>query len=77
MVPPAPNPQSATEKWLAEQEPQWQAAFVLEVSAPFEKAVDPLTERAWSLLMDKQRGIFKYWVDYARLHPEHVGAEGA
>ena len=43
--------------------------------SPFNKAVDPLTERAWSILKDKPNGIFKYWVDYARRHPERVGAE--
>src|SRR5437667_3338274 len=34
--------------------------------SPFEKAVDPLTEQAWSILAGKKNGIFKYWVDYAR-----------
>ena len=34
-----PKPQSATGKWLAEQEPQWRAAFAEEVSAPFGKGV--------------------------------------
>jgi serine/threonine protein kinase len=41
-APPVPDPRSATEKWIAEQEPQWQAAFDLEVSAAFEKAVAEL-----------------------------------
>jgi len=41
----------------------------------FEKAVDPLSQRAWAILKDKKKGIFKYWVDYARRHPEQVGAE--
>ena len=45
--------------------------------SPFEKAVEPLTEQAWSILKDKKNGIFKYWVDYARRHPEGVGAEDA
>ena len=42
---PAPQPppvaaaQSPTGKWLAEQEPQWQAAFAGEVTAPYEKGV--------------------------------------
>ena len=35
----APKPLSPTGKWLAEQEPQWQAAFAKEVSAPFENGV--------------------------------------
>lgn len=43
--------------------------------SPFEKAVGPLTEQAWSILKHKKNGIFKYWVDYARRHPQQVGAE--
>ena len=43
----------------------------------FEKAVEPLTQKAWSILKDKKDGIFKYWVDYARRYPEQFGAEGA
>jgi hypothetical protein len=35
-------PQSPTAKWIAEQEPQWQAAFSSEVSEPFEKGVNDL-----------------------------------
>ena len=49
---PAPMPepapvaqQSVTAKWLAEQEPQWQAAFASEVSGPFEKGVADLKSR--------------------------------
>ena len=44
-VPAAAAPQSATAKWLAEQEPQWQAAFAGEVSGPFEKGVADLNAR--------------------------------
>ena len=41
----------------------------------FERAVNPLDDRARSILADKgEMGIFKYWVDYARRHPERVGA---
>jgi len=43
----------------------------------FEKSIAPLSEQAWSILKDKPNGIFKYWVDYARRHPESVGAEDA
>jgi hypothetical protein len=43
--------------------------------SPFENAVGPLTKQAWSILKDNRNGIFKYWVDYARQHPERVGAE--
>lgn len=45
--------------------------------SPFEKAVEPLTDQAWSILKDKKLGILKYWVDYARRYPEKVGAEDA
>jgi len=42
-APPVPTaPQSTTAKWIAEQEPQWQAAFSNEVSGPFEKSVGDL-----------------------------------
>jgi hypothetical protein len=43
----------------------------------FEKSIEPLNEQAWTILKGKPRGIFKYWVDYARRHPESVGAEDA
>ncbi len=45
--------------------------------SPFEIAVGPLNERAWSILSGKTRGIFDYWIDYARQHPECVAAEDA
>ena len=45
--------------------------------SPLEKAVEPLNEQAWSILAGKPNGICKYWVDYARRHPERVGAEDA
>lgn len=45
--------------------------------SPFEKAVEPLSKQAWSILKDKKNGILKYCVDYARRHPEEVGAEDA
>src|SRR5215471_6772776 len=41
----------------------------------FEKAIDPFTKQAWAILDGKKNGILKYWVDYAREHPEGVGAE--
>jgi hypothetical protein len=41
--------------------------------SPFETATKPLTEQARSIC-DKNQGIFKYWVDYARRYPERVGA---
>jgi hypothetical protein len=39
-----------------------------------EEAVMPLNERAWALLEDRWNGIFSYWVEYARQHPDRVGA---
>jgi len=44
--------------------------------SPLEQAVDPLN-KAWLILAGKKNGIFKYWVDYARSHPENVGVENA
>jgi hypothetical protein len=40
----------------------------------FERAVGPLDKQSRSILDDKGGSIFKYWVDYARRHPERVGA---
>lgn len=43
-------------------------------TSPFEREVRPLDERARSIVDGKGGDIFKYWVDYARRHPERVGA---
>jgi hypothetical protein len=43
--------------------------------SPLEEAVAPLNEKAWALLDGQKNGIFKYWVEYARKHPDRVGAE--
>jgi hypothetical protein len=40
----------------------------------FERAVRPLDKQARSILKDKGDSIFKYWVNYARRHPERIGA---
>ena len=50
---PAPKPPSATGIWLAEQEPQWQAAFATEVTAPFEKGVGDL-KKQYATALDVQ-----------------------
>lgn len=42
--------------------------------SPLEKEVRPLTEKALAILSGKERGIFQYWIEYARRHPERVGA---
>jgi hypothetical protein len=36
--------------------------------------VMPLNRRAWAILQGRWNGIFSYWVEYARRHPERVGA---
>ena len=41
--------------------------------SPLEKAVDPLNEKAWSILDTKKNGIFAYWIDYARKYPIRIG----
>lgn len=38
------------------------------------RALRPLNERAWKLLEEQRNGIFKHWVEYARDHPDKVGA---
>jgi len=40
----------------------------------FERATEPLTRQAWSILKSRKNGIFTYWIDYARQYPERVGA---
>jgi hypothetical protein len=42
-----------------------------------EKAVDPLNRKAWAILNGKKNGIFEYWIEYARKHPDRVGGENA
>lgn len=39
-----------------------------------EQAVTPLNAKAWALLAARGNGIFSYWVEYARSHPEKLGA---
>jgi serine/threonine protein kinase len=48
--PEIPKPQSPTAKWLAEQEPQRQAAFAKEVSGPFDKGVAELKKQYLAVL---------------------------
>ena len=40
----------------------------------FERQTRPLNDKARSILASKGGSLFKYWVDYARHHPERVGA---
>ena len=42
--------------------------------SPLEKAVNPLNDQARKFLEKHKHGIFHYWVDYARNHPDGVGA---
>jgi hypothetical protein len=44
-------------------------------SSPLAAKLNPLNDRAWAILEGKELGIFKYWVDYARRHPEGVGVD--
>ena len=45
--------------------------------SPLEAAVTPLNERAWEFLEQHENGIFHYWVEYARKHPDGVGVISA
>jgi hypothetical protein len=45
--------------------------------SPLETAVEPLNEQAWKFLDKHKDGIFHYWVDYARKHPDGVGVASA
>ena len=38
-----------------------------------EADVDQLNRRAWQILDGRWNGIFSYWVEYARRHPERLG----
>ena len=46
--------------------------------SPLYEALTPLNSRAWSLLDEKtykKHGVFKYWIDYARRHPDRIGVD--
>ena len=45
--------------------------------SPLETAVDALNDQAWKFLDKHKNGIFHYWVDYARKHPDGVGVASA
>jgi hypothetical protein len=38
------------------------------------QALEPLNRQTEAVLEKNQLGIFKYWLDYARRHPDRVGA---
>jgi hypothetical protein len=41
-----------------------------------EKAVAPLSEKAWTILeLGWNHSIFGYWIEYAKRHPEKVGVK--
>jgi len=46
---------------------QWYAG------SPLEQAAQPWNDLAWKFLDQYQNGIFHFWVDYARNHPNGVG----
>ena len=57
---PAPMaPQSATAKWIAEQEPKWQAAYAAEVSGLFEKDLASLKQQYLANLEKQLAAFFK------------------
>jgi hypothetical protein len=64
----------AQDYWIALGSEDWEEWYH---GSALEKAVDPLTRKAWSILAGKKKGILDYWVDYARKHPERVGAKNA
>jgi hypothetical protein len=45
--------------------------------SPFEEEVESLSKAAWGALRDKKNGIFTYWVDSARRHPDQVAVKAA
>jgi len=45
--------------------------------SPLEKAINPLNEQAWKFLDKRKNGIFSYWVEYARKHPDRIGVASA
>lgn len=51
-----------SDKWMA-----WYAGSALD------KAVAALNTRAWDL--QKSKGIFKFWIEYARRYPERIWVE--
>ncbi len=62
----------AQDYWMELGEENWGKWYH---GSELEKAVKPLNHRAWAILKQRKNGIFSYWVDYARKHPERVGAE--
>lgn len=54
---PGPKAPSVAAKWLAEQEPQWQEAFRLEVTTPFERGVGELKREYLATLDSQLAGI--------------------
>jgi hypothetical protein len=42
--------------------------------SPLEKAMGPLNEKAWTILRKNKKGIFDYWVAYARKYPARLEA---
>mgnify|MGYP001600541983 CR=1 FL=1 len=40
--------------------------------SPLEKEIESLNKQALKILEEKKNGIFEYWVNYARQHPERI-----
>lgn len=41
-------------------------------NSPLEFELEALNKRAWEILEEKEMGLFSYWVEYARNHPERI-----
>jgi len=44
--------------------------------SPLEQALAPWNEQAWKILKQHKKGIFHYWVTYARTNPNGIGLAG-
>jgi hypothetical protein len=54
--------------WLELGSKEWMEWYQSSILA---KAMSPLNDRAWDL--QTKKGILKYWIDYARRHPDRIG----
>jgi hypothetical protein len=63
----------AQEYWTELGTPNWTEWYH---GSLLERFIGPLTDRARSILENKPRGIFQYWIDYARKHPDRLGING-
>jgi len=64
----------AKQYWIELGSESWSEWYA---DSPLATAVEPLNEQAWSFLDEHKNGIFHYWVEYARRHPNGVGIASA